>query len=68
MYGIGKEYDVDHGRKGKFRIRVTEVNGSHVVGVITLGEARYTSESNKVEGDYIGLSTDRPFIKLTPVK
>ena len=63
---VGKEYDVDHRRKGKFRIRVDVVDGPMVQGTITQGEAIYLAEGNKGPGDQIELNMTRPFISLTP--
>lgn len=64
---VGKEYDVDHMRKGKFRIKADKVSGSLITGTITKGEAKYMSEPNRVLGDVIILDTSRSFITLTSV-
>lgn len=66
-YKVDKEYDVDHARKGKFRVRLTTVDSPLVLGVITRGTAHYLSEDDREVGDTIALDTNRPFIKLTPV-
>jgi len=63
---VGKEYDVVHCRKGRFRIRVDKVSGTMVTGTITDGEAVYLSEPSRVPGDGIVMDTSRSFITLTP--
>lgn len=63
----GREYDVVHGRKGHFRIRVDKVKGDIVTGTIVEGNATYVSEDTRVPGDKINLDTSRSFITLVPV-
>jgi hypothetical protein len=42
----GKTYDVNHSRKGKFKLKVTAVNGEWVEGTIVTGKAKMISRSN----------------------
>ncbi len=42
----GKTYLVDHVRKGQFSLRITEVGGDWVVGVVVAGTARHISSEN----------------------
>ena len=63
---VGKEYDVDHRRKGLFTIRVDAVDAVSVVGTITKGIAKYMSEPDRQPGDKIELMIDSSFVNLTP--
>lgn len=50
----GRVYDTD-GRKGKFRIRVTSVNGEWIDGEILKGEATFLSQENRGHGEPVTL-------------
>lgn len=63
---VGKKYDVDHSRKGRFRIQVDDVSGTFVTGTIIKGRARFLSEPNRGPGDVIAFSTDSKLVTLTP--
>lgn len=56
-YEVGKTYDVSHARKGKFRIRIAEVSGDFLAGVIVSGTAKMASGHGGEEGDEIRLSS-----------
>lgn len=43
---IGKEYKVDHSRKGVFTMEIIEIRDEWVDGIITGGKAHYTSFEN----------------------
>ena len=64
---VGKEYDVNHARRGRFRIRVVEIDEHYVLGEITQGTARHIGQPDSGPGDDIYLDTTRPYINLTPV-
>lgn len=51
---IGKIYNVNHNRKGKFVCQVTEVNGEWITGTIIEGMAHALCDYNeKFEGEEI---------------
>ena len=64
---VGKEYDVFHHRKGRFRIRVEELDGDYIVGEITQGTAKYLGEPDRGPGDGIYVNTKLRWIHITPV-
>ena len=49
MLKIGHKYEVNHSRKGRFFIRVTEDNDAMVTGIITDGVARSIITGNETE-------------------
>lgn len=61
---IGKQYNVFHARKGNFTIRVTNITGSLITGVITKGTAHYISEDNRGPGDSITLDPNGPLCRI----
>lgn len=63
---IGKTYAVDHSRKGKFQMRVTDIRNEWVDGVVTAGKAGAMLRYNEVPaGEEITIRAE--FAKFTEV-
>jgi hypothetical protein len=53
---IGKTYEIDHTRKGRFTIRIEKDDGEFVLGTIITGVAQVIVRDNeRYEGEKIGL-------------
>lgn len=50
---VGKTYDVDHNRKGKFRVRVVHLDEDWLDGEIVKGRASYMTSADAMVGDVI---------------
>jgi len=68
-FEIGKQYNVDHTRKGKFQIEVTYEDNEWVTGVLIQGKPQLISSiiSNGVsKGEEITIR--KSLSKLTPIQ
>ena len=64
---VGKRYNVDHSRKGKFTLLVSGVDATWVVGTVAAGEARGILRDNDVgEGEQITLRRAHCVFTLVP--
>ena len=63
---VGKVYDVEHRRKGRFRVRVEEVDDTDVRGVIVEGTAEFMTRDDAGPGDAIALR--RVLCTFSPVE
>lgn len=64
---VGKEYEVTHSRKGKFYMRINDIDNTWVHGVITGGRAGAMLEYNeRFEGEEI--TVRKSFCKFKEIK
>ena len=65
---IGKNYKVSHSRKGVFEMKVNDVSGEWVTGIITSGYADAICDHNEVwEGEEITIRISLASFIETPL-